>query len=126
MDLKAKRADKPHLEADRPEIGQKVRVRAVAHPTDGRIRKWESYPCDPFEGVFVGVRFKRNGYTTQDTDFEATIHEAPYFVCQKTVEVWLVAYSKFHDPKCVLPEDCEVLPDEPDQGKSYLVIEKGF
>lgn len=91
---------------DRPELGQRLTVHAVAHPVGKDSRKWESFSCDPFDGVYVGTRFKRNGYTAFDDEWDA-----PYFVCEGTVEVWLVAANPFHEPRCVFPADCD-LDDE--------------
>jgi hypothetical protein len=111
---------------ERPTLGQKVKVNAIAHPSDGRVRKWESYPCEPFVGTFVGVRFKRNGYTSGGrTDWEGE-YDPPFFVCKEAIEVWLVVDNPYHEPKCVLPGDCEWMAELTSEDRPiYYIADDG-
>lgn len=97
----------------RPPLGARVRVKAIVHrvaPTQAK-REWRSYSCKPFEGVYTGYRFKQKGKVYKPAyDWESGYQEPGYFQCESTQEVWLIVTNPRHNPICVFPEDCEVLP----------------
>jgi hypothetical protein len=94
---------------NRPKLGQSISATATTEPVYyGRKRKWEHVPCKMFGGIFVEVRFKREGtirggYTVYDKYDD---DDQRYLAIEKTIEVWLIAYNPFRNPVCVFPEDC--------------------
>jgi hypothetical protein len=104
---------------NRPELGQRIRATATAYriATSKDGREWKSHPCEPFEGVYMGSRFKQNGYyvpagTDFDWEGDPVSDHGPYFDCRSTSEVWLIVTNLYHDPKLVFPADCEIIERE--------------
>ena len=87
------------------EIGQKVIVRATMNSYKkayGRGRyTYRSELKEPLEGVFVGIRVMKEGWT------DISNEDPPVFIPSGSKRVYLIAVAKNRTVKA-LPEDVEV------------------
>ena len=85
-------------------LGDKVKVKSkIVACKDGWKREWKRLDIDQgITGIVIGRRFVKNGKT------EGGYEEPLWFIAEKNIECYLVAYDLHKKPVHVLPEDLEL------------------
>jgi hypothetical protein len=90
----------------RPELGTWHTITKVAMKDknyDRGTTKWREYECSSQQGMYIGYRFKFEGYTDFDEDMWGGVSR--WFVQEKPVEVWLFVTDVRQNPIAVFPFD---------------------